>query len=91
MLEVNSELTSQQDEPYCIAKHRKRREIKPPARYSHVAQSSHTDFVAYALFVAQEIGDTDEPSAYSEVISDIDSAKLVRGYSPNSWYLCALT
>nr|XP_010908833.1 uncharacterized protein LOC105035111 [Elaeis guineensis] len=75
MLEVNFEQTSQQDKPYCIAKHRQRREIKPPARYSHVAQSSHTDFIAYALSVAQESSDTDEPSTHSEAIFDIDFTK----------------
>ncbi|KAG8482631.1 hypothetical protein CXB51_024131 [Gossypium anomalum] len=54
---------------YSIAKNRTRREIKHPKKYAEV------DLVAYALNMAEDINENQEPSNYSEVVSYEDSEK----------------
>ncbi|GKV37331.1 hypothetical protein SLEP1_g45370 [Rubroshorea leprosula] len=61
-----------QDEPYSIAKHRPRREIRKPQRYVNVASECLSD---YALVIAQEIDYDGEPSTYKEVVSCKNSSK----------------
>lgn len=52
------------DDDYCsIAWDRPKREIKRPRRYSEV------DFVAYALTIAKETNEGEEPQTYVEAIS----------------------
>ena len=52
---------------YSIAKHRPRRDIRPPQRYGEAG------LVVYALNMAKGINFNEEPSTYLEVVSCDDS------------------
>ncbi|KAG8473470.1 hypothetical protein CXB51_035763 [Gossypium anomalum] len=54
---------------YSIAKNRTRREIKPPKKYAE------DDLVAYALNVAEDIDANQEPSNYSEAVTQKSGCK----------------
>ncbi|GLT28464.1 hypothetical protein SLA2020_033980 [Shorea laevis] len=61
-----------QDEPYSITKHRPRREIHKPQRYTNVASKCLND---YASVMTQETDCNGEPFTYKEVVSCKNSSK----------------